>query len=379
MKTNVVMIYNQRANAIVVALGMISAVILLFWLMPQFGYNTIYLYFRGLGHSSVDKVTVVKDDRSENFKSPLRLDSSISYAPIWGVDAIESKNQCSRSQFLRQTLELNLNRFRYEPKDKLSIWGIKSKQSDYFDKLINLTGLNFYCQAENNKNPIVEAKLLIQMARHLVLLRDQQDYDQLHISLSSFLTNPARTQLYALSRIKNFEIIKQDDPEVLKHWRDWLNQEKNALRKFLSGFNSDWVPGDLYKLNISRQDRWLGLWDEIKLKELLQGLSFRRDLYGSLFNHTLKLVEQNEFNPNKIKLIEQEIKSQLNEKFNLTLNTSPMQRFLDFLIAPRGFDRRVLHNCFRDFSIDFDNGVLSGIRWQLRLIARIEYAIESIE
>ena len=69
----------------------------------------------------------------------------------------------------------------------------------------------------------------------------------------------------------------------------------------------------------------------------------------------------------------------LNEKFKATLDTSPGERFLDFLIAPRGFDRRLRHRCFRDLSVDLQNGIIDGVRWQLRLIARIEYAIERIE
>ena len=380
LNINLKFIDNQKGNALFLACGIVSAIIIIFWLMPQFAYNTIYLYFRGIEQVSLDKVTVDKANSIEDEKRLLSLDSKILYTPVWEIDASNLKLKCEQSKVSRQALNFKLNSIKREHRSKFLIWGIDSQQSQYFEQLMNLSGLDFYCQAESKNSLSLRGELLIQMARNLSLLREQLDFDQLHIKRSSYLTRPARTQLYALDTIEDFEFMKQKDIQVqLKKWRDWLDTERNILRQFSSGFNSHWIPGDLHRLLILRNDRWLGLWDEIKFKELLQGLSFRRDLYGSLLAYTQQLVEGSNFNPNEIKSVERKVMQKLNEKFKANLNTSRGERFLDFLIAPRGFDRRLRHRCFRDLSVDLQNDIINGVRWQLRLIARIEYAIERIE
>ncbi|MEC9332203.1 MAG: hypothetical protein VX409_07160, partial [Verrucomicrobiota bacterium] len=152
LNINLKMINNQKGNALFLACGIVSAIIIIFWLMPQFAYNTIYLYFRGIEQVSLDKVTVGKANSIEDEKRLLSLDSKILYTPVWEIDASNLKMKCEQSKISRQALNFKLNSIKRQHKSKFLIWGIESQQSQHFEQLMNLSGLDFYCQIERKEN-----------------------------------------------------------------------------------------------------------------------------------------------------------------------------------------------------------------------------------
>lgn len=372
--------FHRKGNAFLVICGLVSAIIIFFWLMPQFAYNTIYLYFRGI--QSIPEIGTIQPQSNliEDQKKLLKLDSKITFLPSWEIKNTDLIQECKKSQKSRQALNLILNNHDSKHKDRPMIWISESDQLLYHEHLVHLTGLDFYCHNKVEKNWFSESKLLLEMSRKMSLIRRQVDFDYLHMDRKSFLINPARELLYALESIQDFDSIEHGNVSTqLEGWQDWLDAEKRILKQFFDRFSSKWIPGNLQRLMNTRNRSSLGLWKEIRLKELTQGLHFRRNLYKNLLGYTYEIVENNNFNPNKIKLIELSALKRLNQKFKDNLDNGRYERFLDFLIAPRGFERRVKHSCYKDLSLDLQNGIFEGIRWQLRLIARIEFAIERIK
>tara|TARA_B100000674_G_scaffold433478_1_gene391924 strand:- start:933 stop:2087 length:1155 start_codon:yes stop_codon:yes gene_type:complete len=380
LNINLKMINNQKGNALFLACGIVSAIIIIFWLMPQFAYNTIYLYFRGIQSISQMGTIEPQSNLIEDQKRSLKLDPKITFLPSWEIKDTDLNQECEKSRKSRQALNLMFNNYDSKHKDRPMIWISESDQLLHHDHLVHLTGLDFYCHNKVERNLASESKLLLEMSSKMSLIRRQVDFNHLHVDRKSFLINPARTLLYALESIQDFDSIKGGNGVIqLEGWKHWLDMEKRILKQFFDRFGSKWIPGNLQRLLNTRNRSSLGLWKEIRLKELVQGLHFRRNLYKNLLGYTSKIVENNNFNPNKIKLIETSTLEKLNQKFKHSLNNGRYERFLDFLIAPRGFERRVKHSCYKDLSSDLQNGIFEGIRWQLRLIARIEFAIERIK
>ena len=381
MNTAALTKFNRKGNALLVICGLVSAIIIVFWLMPQFAYNTVYLYFRSTQSISQMDTFELQPSFSliEDQKKYLKLDSKLTFLPNWEIQNKNLIQECEKSEKTRQALNLMLNNYDSKQKDRPMIWLSDSAQLRHHEHLVHLTGLDFYCHNRIDNNSVSESTLLLEMSRKMSLIRRQVDFNHLHVNRKSFLINPARTLLYALESIQDFNSVEDGNVVTqLEDWQQWLNMEKKILKQFFNRFGSKWIPGDLQRLLITRSSSSLGLWKEIRLKELIHGLPFRRNLYKNLLGYISEIVENNNFNPNKIKLIEVSTLKRLNQKFKDSLDNGRYERFLDFLIAPRGFERRVKHSCYKDLSLDLQNGIFESVRWQLRLIARIEFAIERI-
>ena len=109
MNTSALTKLNRKGNALLVFCGLVSAIIIVFWLMPQFAYNTVYLYFRSIETISQIGTFEPQPNLLEDQKKYLKLDPKITFLRSWESQNTNLIQECEKSQKSRQALNLMLN------------------------------------------------------------------------------------------------------------------------------------------------------------------------------------------------------------------------------------------------------------------------------
>ena len=246
MNTISAQISDRKGNALIVACALVSAIIITFWLLPQFVYNTLYLYFRDV--RSIKEIEVIESQSNfiEEQKKALKLNPTLNLAANWQLSNNSLKEQCERSRVSRDALNSRLQRTNLQQTiNKSMIWLAESEQSQYHQQLVDLIGLDFYCKSKIEVDLVHQNKLLLDMTKKISFVRNQHEFSRLHIDRKAYLANTAQTQLHALESLPGLEVSEILN---LREWQQWAERERKVLADFFDKFGTNWIPGNLQKL-----------------------------------------------------------------------------------------------------------------------------------
>ena len=101
MNTISAQISDRKGNALIVACALVSAIIITFWLLPQFVYNTLYLYFRDV--RSIKEIEVIESQSNfiEEQKKALKLNPTLNLAANWQLSNNSFKRNNVKSHEFR--------------------------------------------------------------------------------------------------------------------------------------------------------------------------------------------------------------------------------------------------------------------------------------
>ena len=369
----------RQGNLLLGVCGILTGVIIIFWLLPQFFFHTFFLYFKGIETSETKQLELSRFNKIERFVQIIDLPSELSKDPIWKSEFSISQSHCRETISFGRELSNQLVGLGSVDEDRLIIWGSETQQTKYYDQLTNLYSQYLYCLTSGDFSSAEGSDKLLLNVDKLSQLRQQINANSLHLNAFSYLKNPALNQLTLIKRFHDSKSLKlQYSMSQSQQWNQWLVREKIILSNFLDKFDKEWIPQELSQLIISRNSHWLGPWDEISFKGFLHSLHVRRELYSEIMDKAQFFLMRNNYNPNIFKAFESELLKELQLSFKTNLDNGIWNRFLDFLIASRTFSRRIRHQCYKDLSLDLKQDIIQGIHAQLRLIGRLEYIIENL-
>lgn len=369
---------NSRGNVLFALAGLLTVVILMFWLIPQFLYHTVYIYFRSIDQMQVANLDSYIELSENTSRGLLQIFNGESFEDVINTDRSELKLKCDQSAELRKELQLPVELIEAQTFNKPVLWAPITAQIKHSNQFMFLSALNHNCRTLVDHG-FAEDSLLFETIRSIDFFRQQSKSSKLHLRAQSYLSIPAQLKLNLLKEMQNSPLWKQKSAQFNQsQWKNWLASEKNSLIGFLRFTEGAWIPYELYQSYKRRKKRWLGLFEEVKFKELLSSLEYRKQIYATSFKQLRQRIEVDRYDIQKFEVNKSQLIEALKQKFQSELVTSPGQRFLDFLIAPRSWNRRVKHQCFQGLYHDLHQEIFSSIEFQLKLIARIEYALDSI-